>query len=227
MTLEDKVPHTAKLLAEIQATHSPAVFANSLSAEDMVLTHLIASARLRIDMFMLDTGRLHDETYRLLQEVRDRYRVIIHVYAPDNRDVERYATELGPNAFYTSVELRKHCCDIRKVFPLRRALAGKKAWITGLRREQSVTRRGVLESEWDDGHQLQKFNPLLEWTQDDVWTFIKSNGVPYNALHDRGFPSIGCAPCTRAVQPGEDVRAGRWWWENPTTKECGLHAAKI
>ncbi len=226
MTLENRIVQTTNLLRDIEYRYSPAVFANSLGAEDMVLTHLIASARLKIDMFMLDTGRLHDETYRLLQEIRGRYHLTVRVYAPDTRDVERFETELGPNAMYTSVELRKHCCDIRKVFPLRRALNGKQAWITGLRREQSVTRRNLAESEWDEGHQLQKFNPLLEWSQDDVWNFIKNFAVPYNALHDQGFPSIGCAPCTRAVKPGEDVRAGRWWWETPATKECGLHAAK-
>lgn len=222
-TLHDKTTAARALLLDIAHTHAPATFANSLGAEDMVLTHLIAELKAPIDIFILDTGRLHDETHRLLQTVRTRYRVPIQVYAPNHRDVELFETEHGPNAFYDSKALRTACCDIRKVRPLRRALYGHKAWITGLRRQQSVTRIDLALSEWDAAHALLKFNPLLDWSTDEVWEFIRAHDVPYNELHDRGFPSIGCAPCTRAIQPGEDLRAGRWWWENPETKECGLH----
>ena len=161
-----------------------------------------------------------------MREVVDRYGVRLHIYYPDTRSVERYVFEHGPNAFYQSVELRKACCEVRKVEPLRRALAGKKAWITGLRREQAVTRQELPVSGFDHDNGLHKFNPLADWTHLDVWTYIRSHRVPFNALHEKGYPSIGCAPCTRAIAQGEDIRAGRWWWENPETKECGLHPRK-
>ncbi|MEW5943779.1 MAG: phosphoadenylyl-sulfate reductase [Pseudomonadota bacterium] len=226
MSLELKIETAKTLLRRIEAEHAPAVLANSFGAEDMVLTDLIVKHAPRIGIFSLDTGRLPQETYDLMKEVADRYGVRLQVYFPDNRAVEEFVSEHGVNAFYDSVELRKACCRIRKVEPLRRALAGKQAWVTGLRREQAPTRQNLGVSEWDADNGLQKFSPLIEWTQIDVWSYIREFGVPYNKLHDRHYPSIGCAPCTRAITAGEDIRAGRWWWEDPESKECGLHKRK-
>lgn len=197
--------------------------ASSLSVEDMVLTDLIDRHGFAIGIFTLDTGRLHDETYALMQKARARYRTPVLVYAPQAAAVEAYVTQNGPNAFYESIDLRQSCCNIRKVEPLKRALAGKQGWVTGQRRQHSITRRDLPLKEWDDANAMQKFNPLAAWSNEDVWNYVRANDVPYNALHDRGFASIGCAPCTRAITVGEDIRAGRWWWENPETKECGLH----
>mgnify|MGYP006325998049 FL=1 len=211
------------LLADIAADWSPVTFANSLGAEDMVLTDLIVKTRLPIEVFSLDTGRLPLETYDLIAAVDAHYGLKLKVYFPQSEAVETYVRANGINAFYESVELRKGCCYMRKVEPLQRALAGKKAWITGLRAQQATTRVGLPFREYDDGNKLEKFNPLADWSEKEVWTYIKQNAVPYNALHDEFYPSIGCAPCTRAVALGEDVRAGRWWWENADTKECGLH----
>ncbi|GAB3244496.1 adenylyl/phosphoadenylyl-sulfate reductase [Chitinimonas naiadis] len=223
--LQAKLDHTLLLLRRIAQEHSPAVFANSLGAEDMVLTDLIGRHQIDIGIFSLDTGRLPAETYELMQETTTRYPVLpIKVYFPKAESVEAYVNEQGINAFYGSIEARKECCRIRKLEPLARALAGKTAWVTGLRREQSTTRTDMAEQEWDAGNGLTKFNPLLDWTEKEVWAYIKAYDVPYNALHDKHYPSIGCAPCTRAIAVGEDVRAGRWWWENPDSKECGLHA---
>jgi len=226
-TLEQKVAQVKTLLAEVARDYSPACFANSLGAEDMVLTDLIARFQPDIAMFTLDTGRLPQETYELLQAVRARYDVPLKVYFPESQSVEAYVAEHGVNGFYDSVENRKACCYIRKVAPLKRALAGKKAWITGMRRDQAVTRDSLAVSTYDADQGLQKFNPLLDWTNAEVWEYVKQNEVPYNALHDKFYPSIGCAPCTRNVTPGEDIRSGRWWWENPENKECGLHVASI
>lgn len=189
----------------------------------MVLTDIIERHGLPITIFTLDTGRLPAETYELMQAARARYRTPIVVYAPERAAVENYVTAHGPNGFYSSVALRQACCAIRKVEPLRRALIGKKAWITGQRRQQSPTRRDLPVREWDVENRLWKFNPLAEWTTDEVWAYARANDVPTNALHDRGYASIGCAPCTRAITMGEDIRAGRWWWEDAETKECGLH----
>ncbi len=211
------------LLADIAADWSPATFANSLGAEDMVLTDLIVKSGLPIEIFSLDTGRLPLETYDLMAAVQQHYGLKLKVYFPQAEAVETYVRAHGINAFYESVELRKGCCHMRKVEPLRRALAGKKAWITGLRAQQAATRVGLPFREYDDGNGLEKFNPLADWSEKEVWTYIKQNAVPYNALHDKFYPSIGCAPCTRAISLGEDVRSGRWWWENPESKECGLH----
>ena len=177
-------------------------------------------------MFTLDTGRLPEETHALLETVRAKYPIAIRTYFPHAAAVETWIGQNGPNAFYKSVAQRQQCCHIRKVQPLARALAGKKSWITGLRREQSQSRQTLQSEAWDDANGLIKINPLLEWSNDDVWAYIHANRVPYNALHDRGYPSIGCAPCTRAVQPGEDIRAGRWWWES-SSKECGLHRPEV
>ena len=201
-------------------------FANSFGAEDMVLTDLILAERLPIEIFSLDTGRLPAETYTLMGEVEKRYSTKLKVFFPDATAVEQYVRTEGINAFYDSVELRKACCGIRKVEPLRRALAGKKAWITGLRAAQSTTRTELAPREFDAGNGLEKFNPLFDWSEQEVWAYIRIHELPYNALHDQFYPSIGCAPCTRSIAVGEDVRAGRWWWENPESKECGLHVKK-
>jgi phosphoadenosine phosphosulfate reductase len=224
--LQQKIEQTLALLQQAVRDFAPATFANSLGAEDMVLTDLIAKHQPDIDMFSLDTGRLPQETYDLMQKVRNKYSVPLKVYYPDAAQVELYVAEHGVNGFYDSVENRKACCHVRKVEPLKRALVGTKSWITGMRREQAVTRDGLQASAFDAGNGIQKFNPLLEWTNAEVWEYIKANDVPYNALHDQFYPSIGCAPCTRAITPGEDIRAGRWWWEDPQNKECGLHVGK-
>lgn len=212
-----------ELLQHVAWDYAPAAFANSMGAEDMVLMDMIATHAPEIRVFTLDTGLLPKETYALMQEIRNHYAITMYVYRPDWLTVEAYINEHGQDAYYQSVELRKRCCHIRKIEPLKRALRGKRAWITGLRREQSATRAEVRVREWDDTFGLQKFNPLAEWSEQDVWSYIHFHDVPYNALHDLNYPSIGCAPCTRAVNPGEDIRAGRWWWEHAQTKECGLH----
>lgn len=211
------------LLARIAGEWAPAAFANSLGAEDMVLTDLIVKAGLPIEIFSLDTGRLPLETYDLMAAVQKHYDLKLKVYFPQSAGVENFVRANGINAFYDSVELRKGCCQVRKVEPLRRALAGKQAWITGLRAQQAATRVGLPVQEFDAGNGLEKFNPLADWSEKEVWAYIKHHDVPYNALHDKFYPSIGCAPCTRAVTPGEDIRSGRWWWEAPESKECGLH----
>ena len=217
------VTDTNATLARVAAEFSPAVFASSLAAEDMVLTDLILKAKLPIGIFSLQTGRLHAETLAMLERVKQHYGYDIASYHPQREAVDAYVAQHGLNAFYDSVEMRKECCRIRKVEPLGRALQGKKAWITGQRRAQSATRAELHVQEDDAAHGMAKFNPLADWSEQDVWDYIRANGVPYNALHDQGYPSIGCEPCTRAIEPGEDVRAGRWWWENPDSKECGLH----
>jgi phosphoadenosine phosphosulfate reductase len=217
------VAATSATLARIARDFSPAVFASSLAAEDMVITDLILKAKLPIGIFSLETGRLHAETLAVLDKVKAAYGYEIALYRPQPEAVEAYVAQHGLNAFYDSVEMRRECCRMRKVEPLGRALAGNKAWVTGQRRAQSSTRAELHVEEDDAAHGMTKFNPLADWSEEDVWNYIRANGVPYNALHDQGYPSIGCEPCTRAVQPGEDVRAGRWWWENPDSKECGLH----
>lgn len=201
----------------------PVTLATSLSAEDQVLLHLVAVNRFPISIFMLDTGRHFEETYALLDQTRLQYDIAIETYFPRHQELEQAVNRHGHNFFRRSVEGRKRCCFIRKVEPLRRALEGKSAWITGLRREQSPTRDDIGPVTWDEANGLYKINPLWRWTEDQVWDFIKTYEIPYNPLHDHGFPSIGCAPCTRAVNPGEDPRSGRWWWETPEQKECGIH----
>jgi len=218
-----RVRETEAILARIAAEHSPAVFASSLAAEDMVLTDLILKAKLPIGIFSLETGRLHKETLAVLDAVKEHYGYDIALFRPQTEAVDAYVAQNGLNAFYDSIEMRRECCRIRKVEPLGRALLGNKAWITGQRRAQSATRSDLRVEEDDPAHMMIKFNPLADWSEENVWEYIRANSVPYNALHDRGYPSIGCEPCTRAIQPGEDVRAGRWWWENPESKECGLH----
>jgi len=218
-----RISEVEALLAAIAHDFSPATFANSLGAEDMVLTDLILKAQLPIDIFSLDTGRLPPESYEPSRAVEKHYGYKLTIFFPRADEVETYVRNQGINAFRESVTLRKACCAIRKVEPLKRALAGKRAWITGLRAQQAATRDGLPLREYDAGNGLEKFNPLAGWTEKEVWTYIRQNAVPYNALHDKFYPSIGCAPCTRAISPGEDVRAGRWWWESPESKECGLH----
>jgi phosphoadenosine phosphosulfate reductase len=221
--LNAKAAATRAILGRVASEYSPAVFASSLAAEDMVLTDMILKSGLPIGIFSLETGRLHKETLAVIDQVKAHYGHDIALYRPRAELVDEYVTKNGLNAFYDSVEMRKACCHVRKVEPLGRALDGKKAWITGQRRAQSTTRAELAVQEDDAAHGMQKFNPLADWSEQDVWDYIRQNEVPYNALHDRGYPSIGCEPCTRAIQPGEDVRAGRWWWENPESKECGLH----
>ncbi|MFT3760792.1 phosphoadenylyl-sulfate reductase [Thauera sp.] len=228
-TVSAKAAAALALLRESVAEFGTAgelTFANSFGAEDMVLTDLILANALPIEVFSLDTGRLPAETYTLMGEVEQRYGRKLKVFFPESASVENFVRSHGINAFYDSIELRKGCCGVRKMEPLRRALAGKKAWITGLRAAQSVTRSGLPLREFDQGNGLEKLNPLSDWSETEVWAYIRLNEVPYNALHDQFYPSIGCAPCTRAIALGEDVRAGRWWWEDPETKECGLHAKK-
>jgi phosphoadenosine phosphosulfate reductase len=203
---------------------SPAVFSTSFGAEDMVLLDLIRQHSLNISIFTLDTGRLPEETYRLMQQVEERYGNCFVTYFPQADSVQILVHQNGINGFYNSIANRKACCAVRKLEPLQRALAGKKAWVTGLRAEQSVTRSGVIASEQDQQYELRKFNPLHDWTEKEVWDYLHTHAVPYNALHDKFYPSIGCAPCTRAIAVGEDIRAGRWWWEQADQKECGLHA---
>jgi len=221
--LATRVRDTLATLERVAEEFSPAVFASSLAAEDMVLTDLILKAGLPIGIFSLETGRLHKETLGMVERVQERYGYEIALYRPVQADIDAYVEKKGLNAFYDSVELRKECCNIRKVEPLGRALNGKKSWITGQRRAQSATRSDLSVQEYDGSHSMEKFNPLADWSEQEVWDYIRANDVPYNPLHDQGYPSIGCEPCTRAIQPGEDVRAGRWWWENPDSKECGLH----
>ena len=219
----------AQVLACLQAALAelPAIsFANSMGAEDMVITDIILHEKLAITIFSLDTGRLPVETYDLIAETEKHYCTKLNIYFPQAQNVEFYVKTKGINAFYESMELRKACCHMRKVEPLQRALKGQQAWITGMRAEQSTNRTNLPLKEFDAVNRLEKFNPLSDWTEQEVWAYIRMFDVPYNKLHDQFYSSIGCAPCTRAIAVGEDVRAGRWWWEDPTNKECGLHVKK-
>ncbi len=200
------------------------VFTTSFGYEDQVITDLIFKNNINIDIVTLDTGRLFKETYKTFSQTLDTYKKKIKVYFPDNAAVEKMMTEKGPYSFYDSIENRKECCNIRKVEPLNRALKGIKCWITGIRAEQSPNRQGMSFFELDEQRMIIKYNPLLNYTLEDVKQYIKQNSVPYNVLHDKNYVSIGCEPCTRAIRPGEDFRAGRWWWESDSKKECGLHA---
>ena len=202
------------------------VFSTSFGLEDQAVTHLILANQIPISIFTLDTGRLFNETYSVWESTDERYNTHILPYYPKTTDIEEYVHKNGPLSFYRSVELRKECCHIRKVEPLGRALKGKKVWVTGLRADQSTARKDLPILEWDDTFQLFKCNPALHWTFEDTKAFIKAHNIPYNVLHDKGFVSIGCAPCTRAIKEGEDFRAGRWWWESNSKKECGLHEHK-
>lgn len=204
-----------------------AVFSTSFGLEDQVVAHLIFSNKLPIRVFTLDTGRNFQETYSTWARTLERYQQPIEVFSPQAAAVQKLLAEKGPNSFYYSVENRKECCHIRKVEPLSRALKGQQLWVTGIRAEQSPNRHDMTSLEWDTAHQLFKFHPLFDWTFQQVRDFVREHNIPYNPLHDKGFVSIGCAPCTRAIREDEDFRAGRWWWEDASKKECGLHSRMI
>lgn len=221
---DSSLPEAIRLIAVLFP--GKVVFSSSLGQEDQVIADAIFKNGIPVKIFTLDTGRLFNEAYELLDRTNARYKKDIKVYFPDSADVEEFVDTKGINSFYESVENRKGCCYIRKVKPLNRALEGAKVWITGLRAEQSDNRHDMPMIEWSEEKQLYKFNPLIRWTYQDMINYIEEFNVPYNRLHDKGFISIGCAPCTRAVEPGEDARAGRWWWES-SQKECGLHATVV
>ena len=236
--LEPKLRGVRELLRQALSQYHRLTYASSLGAEAIVLTDLIAVDFPQIDIFTVDTGRLHEETHALLAELQRRYRPRalprmpeegrrgrIRVVYPDTLALESLAAG-GVNGFYESLEARLECCRIRKVEPFRRAILGYSAWITGVRRRQSTDRAFGVPIEWDAEHGLHKISPLLEWSDEDVWKYIRSRDLPYNRLHDQGYPSIGCAPCTRAIFAGEDFRAGRWWWERAASRECGLQGRR-
>ena len=216
--------HPIEILKYIEKNFgNKATFSTSLGAEDQVITHMLVNYAPSVNIFTLDTGRMFAETYEVLNETVNKYNKEIKIFFPDKDQVEQMVNSKGINLFYQSMENRKLCCNIRKIQPLKRALQGNDVWITGIRKDQSVTRFFNTEAEWDEENQIIKINPLLNWREKDVWDYIKENKVPYNKLHDKGFPSIGCQPCTRAVEKGGDFRSGRWWWETPDHKECGIH----
>jgi phosphoadenosine phosphosulfate reductase len=221
--LEHKVATVRGLLGRALAQHGRLIYANSLGAEAMVLTDIIWTHLPEIDIFSIDTGRLHEETYELLERLQRRYKRALRVMYPDAAALERLVARQGVNGFYHSIEARRECCRVRKLEPFQRAISGFPAWITGVRREQSAGRANGQPIEWDAEHGLYKISPLIDWSETEVWQYIRMQRLPYNPLHDRAFPSIGCAPCTRAIQPGESRRAGRWWWERAESRECGLH----
>jgi len=198
-------------------------FGTSMGAEDQVVTQMLMELKKEVSIFTLDTARLFPETYELIDRTNKKYGIKIDVFFPDYKEVEQMVAEKGINLFFDSVDNRHLCCQIRKLNPLKRALQGKEAWFTGLRKSQSVTRVDMQVVEWDENSGMLKVNPLINWSEDDVWEYIEKQGIPFNPLHKKGYPSIGCQPCTRAIMEGEDVRAGRWWWENPDSRECGLH----
>lgn len=221
--IKDKSPEEAlALLADLFPDE--VVFSTSLGYEDQVITHQIFANDISIEVFTLDTGRLFTETYSVWNSTLNRYKKPIVVYYPNTEAVQKLVSEKGPSSFYESTENRKECCFIRKVEPLKRALKGKKIWVTGIRAEQSDNRNEMPQLEWDEANQIIKFHPILNWTLKEVKDYIFKYNIPYNPLHDNGFVSIGCAPCTRAIKEGEDFRAGRWWWEDKSKKECGLHS---
>ena len=225
MTEMSKIKQAINLLIEVATDFQPAAFSTSYSVEDMIVTDLIYRYVSDIEIFTLDTGRIPEETYALAKKVKEKYGANIRSYFPDTEKLQEFVLSHGHNAFYESVDTRKLCCQIRKVEPLQRALSDKRAWVTGLRAQQSVTRAKLPESQWDKQFEIMKFNPLADWSHQDVWSYIYDNDIPYNDLYEEGYASIGCEPCTRAITVGEDIRAGRWWWENPESKECGLHCA--
>jgi len=218
---QKSIPETLQIIAD--AFPGKGVFTSSFGVEDQVITHFIFTYNLPIRVVTIDTGRMFEETYKVFNRTRERYNREIEVMFPKFEAVQKLLSTKGPYSFYDSIENRKECCNIRKVEPLIRALDNMECWITGIRRDQNQNRTGMEMFEWDEGYGLYKINPLLDWTLSDVEQFLKKENIPYNHLHDKGFVSIGCAPCTRAIKPGEDFRAGRWWWENSSGKECGLH----
>ena len=215
------IPEAVKQLEE--AFPGGLTFSTSFGMEDQVITDQLSKSGVPVAVFTLDTGRLFPETYSTWSRTLEQYGLTIDAYYPNAEKIQEFVRSYGPNSFYESVDNRKQCCYIRKVEPLKKALAGKSVWITGLRAEQSTGRNEMNILEWDEVNQIIKYNPLLHWTTDEVWSYINQHNVPYNSLHDKGFISIGCAPCTRAIRAGEDFRAGRWWWEDQSKKECGLH----
>jgi phosphoadenosine phosphosulfate reductase len=223
LELEDAAAKVREILAEAVRLHGRVVYANSLGAEAMVLTDIIWTSVPEIDIVSVDTGRLHEETYELLEKLERRYKRSIRMVYPDAKALEELVAAQGINGFYHGLDARLACCRVRKVEPFKRAIAGYTGWVTGVRRQQSSTRAKAEIFEWDSEYSIHKISPLLSWTEEQVWHYIRARKLPYNALHDKQYPSIGCAPCTRAIQPGEDHRAGRWWWERPESRECGLH----
>ena len=223
LELESKAATVRELLTAAVREHGKVVYANSLGAEAMVLTDIIFTDVPGIDVVSIDTGRLPEETYELLEKLQRRYKKPIRVLYPDGESVEKLVSDQGINGFFHSQNARVACCNTRKVVPFKRVVSGYAAWITGVRREQSKTRSEGQLVEWDTQHGLHKISPLLDWTEEQIWAYIRARKLPYNSLHDKQYPSIGCAPCTRAVLPGEDSRAGRWWWESTESRECGLH----
>ncbi|MFD1186042.1 phosphoadenylyl-sulfate reductase [Pontibacter rugosus] len=223
-TALSQIPAEEGLRILAQEFQGSIAFSSSLGVEDQLVTHYIFENNLPIRVFTLDTGRLFNESYTLLHKTNNHYGKKIEVYFPKHEAVEQLVNEKGPMSFYNSIDDRKQCCYIRKVEPLNRALQGVNIWVTGIRADQSGARQDLQLLEWDEGHQLIKYNPLLDWSLEDVKDAVKTLNIPYNPLHDKGFVSIGCAPCTRAIAEGEDFRAGRWWWEDNSKKECGLHA---
>jgi len=223
LDLEQKAARVRQFLAAAVREHGRVVYANSLGCEAMVLTDIIASHLPEIQMFSIDTGRLPEETHELLARLEERYGARIRLVYPEATALQSLTAAQGTNGFQHSVPARLSCCDVRKVEPFKRAIAGYGAWVTGVRREHSAVRAQGTSQEWDALYGLYKLSPLLDWSEEQVWQYIRARRLPYNALHDRQYPSIGCAPCTRATQPGEHRRAGRWWWEEPTSRECGLH----
>jgi phosphoadenosine phosphosulfate reductase len=223
LELEQKAAAVRELLASAVQQYGKVTYSNSLGAEAMVLTDIIWNHVPEIDIFSIDTGRLHQETYELLEKLELRYKRRVRLVYPDSQSLEQLIAAQGINGFYHSLEARVSCCGARKIEPFKRAIAGYGAWVTGVRREQSETRARGQAIEWDAQNGLQKISPLLDWTEEQVWQYIRARQLPYNALHNKSYPSIGCQPCTRAIQPGENRRAGRWWWEQPESRECGLH----
>ncbi|MFA3783520.1 phosphoadenylyl-sulfate reductase [Melioribacteraceae bacterium 4301-Me] len=225
LLLENKEPEFV-LNYFVEKYKGKTVFSTSFSIEDQVITDLLSKLPQIPKIFTLDTGRLPEETYKIIEKTMEHYGIDIEVFFPNHCLIEEMVKQKGVNLFYNSIEDRKRCCYVRKLEPLKRALVGSEVWITGLRREQSITRQNINVVEYDEANQIIKVNPLFKWTEQEVWDYIKKNNVPYNTLYKKNYTSIGCEPCTRPTKPGEDVRAGRWWWENPETKECGLHFTK-
>ena len=223
--IEEKILslNTTDLIKYILENYKNVALSSSLGVEDQVLTDMIFKVNKNSRVFTLDTGRLHSETYKVMDETNLKYGVKLEVFFPKFDDVENLYITQGVNGHFESIDNRKNCCNIRKIEPLKRALKNVDIWITGLRASQSITRTNLPVIEWDENFKVIKLNPLINWNEDDVWEYIRANKVPYNKLHDQGYPSIGCEPCTRAIKAGEDIRAGRWWWEDPEHKECGLH----
>ena len=222
-SLRERAEGSISQLRAAVASYKNVCYANSLGAESMVLTDLIWEAVPQIEIFSIDTGRLFPETYDLIDRLQRRYSRKLRIYYPEAARLEEWVGQNGINGFRNGMEERRSCCAVRKVEPFRRALAGRDAWVTGIRRGQSASRALAAPIEWDREYGLHKVSPLLDWSEKEIWDYIRKKRLPYNSLHDIGYPSIGCAPCTRAVQPGEDARAGRWWWERADSRECGLH----